>query len=103
MERSPSAGTARGEGFDRRRSGAGLQPKTESRSERVRQLRRLTDLPRRLPVVVGHAAEGDEVVVEDDVAGARVAVARLADRADVHEELPAHHREGLLDLVLRNE
>src|SRR5438128_11654838 len=53
-------------------------------------------LDRRLHVVLD-AAEADRLVVEQDVAGPPVAVARLADRADVAERLAAVQFVGVFD------
>ena len=49
--------------------------------------------------VVGDAAELEGVAVEQHVAGPRVAVARLADAADVAEGLAAVEPVDVLDLV----
>src|SRR5262245_19737059 len=49
--------------------------------------------------VVLDASVADGVVVEQDVAGARVAVARLADGADVAQRLAAVEVVGVVDLL----
>src|SRR5438309_891736 len=58
-------------------------PQAEAVGERAGQFGDGADLPRRRLEVVLDAAEADHVAVEQGVAGAAVAVARLADRADV--------------------
>src|SRR5947209_706973 len=55
-------------------------------------------LDRRLDVVLD-AAVADRLVVEQDVAGPPVAVARLADRADVAQRLAAVEAVDVLNLV----
>src|SRR5581483_10458056 len=63
-------------------SGADLEPLRE-----LLDLEDGRDLLRRLLEVVGDAAPDDLLAVEEDVARAVVAVARLADRAHVHDRL----------------
>src|SRR4051812_23731831 len=58
-------------------------------AEEVVQVRDVVNLVASLLPVVFNAAELDHVIIEDDVAGPPVAVARLADRADVAERLAA--------------
>ena len=74
-------------------------PVAEPVAEEVLQVGDGVDLlDRRLDVVLD-AAVADGVAVEQDVAGPPVAVARLADRADVAQRLAAVELVGVVDLL----
>src|SRR6185312_8022808 len=71
--------------------------------EEVVEIGNVVDLlDRRLDVVLD-AAEAERVAVEQDIAGPPVAVARLADRADVDERLAGIELVGVVDLFRRME
>ena len=76
-----------------------LPPFAQPVAEEVFQVGDGVDLlDRRLDVVLD-PAEADGVVVEQDVAGPPVAVARLADRADVAQRLAAVELVLVVDLL----
>src|SRR5262249_39376886 len=76
-----------------------LPPGAEAVAEEAVQVRDVVDLAGgRLEVAID-AAVSDGLPVEQDVAGAAVAVARLADRADVAERLAAVQAIDVIDLV----
>src|SRR5687767_12823198 len=68
-------------------------------AEEILQLRDRVDLlDRRLDVVL-HAAIANRAVVKQDIARPRIAVARLADGADVAERLAVIELVDVLDLL----
>ena len=89
-------------GGDYSRGGATVRPATAPRgggrrgSCPGRGCRRSSD--RRLEVVLDPAV-ADRLAVEQDVAGPPVAVARLADRADVAQGLAAVELVGVVDFL----
>src|SRR5437667_84612 len=84
-------------------SPAFLETERQPRAEGVGQTLDPLDLSGRRAVVVTDAAERDGLPVEDHVARADVAVPRLADGADVHEELAPDDGVGDFDVALVEE
>src|SRR5215831_13871491 len=76
-----------------------LQPITQKRIE----LRHRVDLFRRLLERIWHAAELDQVVVQQDITGSRVAISGLTDAADIDHQLRVRKRIATSDFVGRKE
>ena len=73
-------------------------PIAKAVAEEVVQVGDVADLADRRLDIIFDTAETDEFALEEDVAGARVAVARLADGADVDDRLVAADPPLAIDL-----
>src|SRR5262249_58299541 len=75
----------------------------ETPAEEIVEVWIVADLADRRVNVVLDAAEGDRVALEQDVAGAPVAIARLAYRADIHHRLALVEKMDGVDLLRTQE